>query len=373
MLMLATFTTAVATLSSLIYSSWICLIIVAIIVEIIVRRVFCHFWYASSSTRPTHVWITGGSTGLGLALATEYALAGVGQITLLGRSQVKLKSAKASILSSWKEAHVSSSTSPMSPIILTAAADVTDYEAMKKAIQDTTVDCPISHLICCAGVAEPGYFSSLSLDSFRHQMDVNYFGAVYAIKAALPHMIHTASSSKSSRTSTVPPPHIVLISSGCGYIGFIGYTAYSASKFALRGFAEALRNELLLIPIDVSIYYPGNMDTPGFVTEERTKPTECKTIEGGSALVSATTAARVLIAGLTYRSFAITNDVGISLLRLLGNGMAPRQSVLMDLVLTPLAIIIQTFYLAFMDGVVLCQRRSNSNRRLSRDDDLKQD
>ena len=57
------------------------------------------------------------------------------------------------------------------------------------------------------------------------------------------------------------------------------------------------------------------------------------------------------MSGLANGTFAITNDVGVWLLRVAGNGMAPRSAVLLEMVLSPLVVLIQTFYVVFMDSV----------------------
>ena len=113
----------------------------------------------------------------------------------------------------------------------------------------------------------------------------------------------------------------------------------------------------------VSIFYPGNMDTPGFEMEEKTKPKETRDIEGTSALVSPESAAKSMLDGLRRGTFfigaihgkgeyAITNDIGVWVLRVVGNGMAPRQTTFLEMLLMPLFVVIQTVYLLFMDYTV---------------------
>lgn len=278
-----------------------------------------------------HVFITGGSAGLGLATAKEYAKADA-KITLVSRSVATLEAAKKSILQSFPDAQV-----------FICACDVTEYEQVKMAVEKAIVfhGEPIYHLICCAGLAIPGYFVETSLDVFYKQMQVNFYGTLHATKVVVPHMIATETHGR-----------VIFVSSGCGYIGFIGYTQYCPTKYALRGFADSLRNELKLYDIGISIFYPGNMDTPGFQVEERTKPDETREIEGTSKLVSAESAAQSMLNGISYGDFAITNDIGVWLLRVLGNGVAPRKNVVLETILLPLLVVIQTVFVLFMDSVV---------------------
>jgi 3-dehydrosphinganine reductase len=68
--------------------------------------------------------------------------------------------------------------------------------------------------------------------------------------------------------------HITFVSSAAGQCAIWGYTAYSPSKFAIRGFAEALHMELLPYNIGVSILFPPNTETEGFEEELKTMPEE---------------------------------------------------------------------------------------------------
>ena len=70
--------------------------------------------------------------------------------------------------------------------------------------------------------------------------------------------------------------HVVLVSSMAGQVGIFGMTAYSASKFALRGFAEALRMECKPHGVKVALVFPPDTDTPGFEQENKTTPPECR-------------------------------------------------------------------------------------------------
>ena len=93
-------------------------------------------------------------------------------------------------------------------------------------------------------------------------------------------------------TTRVIAPHmasngggtIVLTSSAAGQVGIYGYTAYTPTKFALRGFAESLLMELAPFDVHVQIAFPPNTDTPGFEKENKFKMEECKRMEDGAGL-----------------------------------------------------------------------------------------
>ena len=126
----------------------------------------------------------------------------------------------------------------------------------------------IDVLINSAGVVHPGEFTNLDLEKFHWMMNTNFFGTVNTIKLFLPLMQSGA--------------HIVNISSMAGILGVYGYTAYGASKFAVRGFSDALRSELKMQGIHLSIVFPPDTDTPQLSYENQFKPEITKEI-GGTA------------------------------------------------------------------------------------------
>lgn len=140
-------------------------------------------------------------------------------------------------------------------------------------------------VVCCAGLATPAYFADADLGVHRKAMDLNYFGVLNTIKAVLPSM----TSNKSG--------HLILVSSAVCFAPMVGYSTYAPSKFALRGLGECLRNELQRYNIQVTMFYPSNMDTPAFAQENLTKPVETTEIEGTSTTFTAEQAAQHLFAG----------------------------------------------------------------------------
>lgn len=104
-------------------------------------------------------------------------------------------------------------------------------------------------LINNAGVALAGTFEEASLEDFAWLMNINFWGAVRLTHAFLPML------------RAEPAAQIVLLSSVFGLIGPPGQTAYAASKFAIRGFGEALRHELAETRIGVTIVHPGGVAT----------------------------------------------------------------------------------------------------------------
>ncbi|CAI5714903.1 unnamed protein product [Hyaloperonospora brassicae] len=284
-----------------------------------------------------HVFITGGSSGLGLALAKKYARQGA-KVSIVARGLEALEQSKTDIERVCKHADAR---------VFIQSCDVADFASVLKAVDAANKfhGRATDHVVCSAGYAVPGYIVDQDVSLHRKIMDVNYFGALHVIKAALPAMMQCSENEGNAG-------HIVLISSGLGLISWVGYSQYSASKYALRGLAESLRNELKLYGIRVSIFYPGNIDSPGYVVENLTKPAETKEIEGVSALVPPEDVAQSLIDGMSDGHFSITNDIMIFFLRILGNGVAPRYNTMLETVMLPLLIPIQVGFGVFMDFTV---------------------
>lgn len=102
----------------------------------------------------------------------------------------------------------------------------------------------IDVLVNNAGISMRALFNDLDLVVLKKLIDVNFWGMVYCTKYALPELLKSNGS-------------VVGISSGAAYHGFPGRTGYSASKFALNGFLEALRIENLKIGLHVLVAVPG--------------------------------------------------------------------------------------------------------------------
>lgn len=108
----------------------------------------------------------------------------------------------------------------------------------------------------------------------------------YARQAASKEMIRTRKKGK-----------ICFVSSTLGYMSMIGYASYSPAKHALRGLADTLRSELQLYNIDVHIFFPCTMFTPGYEEENKTKPKITLKIEESDSGLTAEQAARSMLTG----------------------------------------------------------------------------
>lgn len=170
-----------------------------------------------------NVLITGGSSGIGLALAVKLANCGA-NLFLLGRDNQKLSIADREVRNSRRD------TSQQVNLI---QADVSDKAGLDQALNELINKVEvIDVLINSAGITQPGLFDQTDLKYHRDNMEINYFGTLYTTMAVVPGMIRQKSG------------HIVNISSLVGIHGLYGYSAYAPSKFAVRGLSDVLRYEL---------------------------------------------------------------------------------------------------------------------------------
>ncbi len=177
------------------------------------------------------VIITGASSGIGEALAREYAALGA-KVTLGARQEGRLKQITAEIKSAGGEATY-------------CKCDVVSVEDCKQLI-DKAVESygGVDILICNAGLSMRALFDDVDLEVLHRLMDVNFWGCVNCVKFALPHI----QKSKGS---------IVGVSSVAGIHGLPARTGYSASKFAMTGFLETIRIENLKKGVHVMVTCPG--------------------------------------------------------------------------------------------------------------------
>ncbi|XP_054787965.1 3-dehydrosphinganine reductase TSC10A isoform X1 [Prosopis cineraria] len=254
-----------------------------------------------------HVFITGGSSGIGLALARQAAAEGA-RVSILARSVDKLEEARNSIrLSTGIDVAVYS-------------ADVRDYDALKRAVDEAG---PIDVLIVNHGVFWATEIEKQELFGVKFIMDVNLMGSFNLIKAALPAMKNRMDRG---------PASIAIMSSQAGQVGIYGYTAYAASKFGLRGLAEALQQEVIADNIRVSLIFPPDTDTPGLSEENKKKPQITSLIVASGGLMKADEVARRALNGIKSGSFFIPCNLEGYLLALATSGFSPQSSFLMAFV-----------------------------------------
>ncbi len=223
-------------------------------------------WY-----RGKRVFIAGGSAGIGLGLAKDLAALGA-DVFIAARGRARLDAAL-------KQVREIASTSQRTGAV---TLDVTDrpsvHDAARKAIEGLG---GLDVLIANSGYAHTGWVHEMPDSVFEDMIQVNYLGHVNVVRAFLPHMMKQKSG------------NICLVSSMLGFFGAFGYSAYSASKYAVRGFAESLRHELLPHGIKVTLSYPPTTETPGLEKENQIKPKAVWSYESESGFNKIYTAEQV--------------------------------------------------------------------------------
>lgn len=249
-----------------------------------------------------HALVSGGSSGIGLALSK--ILAGEGwSLTILARDKARLEEAQA-ILNGARKSDTQQ--------VIAASADVADPIALDSAVGDAVAQLGAPDLlVASAGIVIPETFAKLPPEAFRQTMDVNYFGTVDLVRACLPSM-------RANRKG-----QIVLVSSGAGLIGLYGYSAYAPTKFAVRGFGEALRSELKPEGISVSVVFPPDTDTPQLREEVRVRPAITSKIAGGAKVKSPEEIAQAILDGVRAGRFSIAPGFEMTMLARFAGLLSP--------------------------------------------------
>lgn len=144
----------------------------------------------------------------------------------------------------------------------------------------------------------PGNFLTQPDADFTSTMDQVYFTSLWTARAATRRLLL---SPPTPATST-PAPKLVFTASILSFMSFAGYSSYAPAKYALRGLADSLRNELQWLGVDVHTFFPTGIKSPGFEVEEARKPEVCKTVEGSDLPITPMQCAQHLLAGASLHS-----------------------------------------------------------------------
>lgn len=181
------------------------------------------------------VLITGASSGIGEAMALEFSAQGA-SVVLAARRKDRLDQLVGHITQQGGKA-------------LALACDVTQTNQLEEVIH-TTINAfgRLDVVVANAGFSVAGNFEHLSVEDYQRQFETNFFGVIRTAKSALHALKHSRGS-------------LVLIGSVNSYLSAPGASAYCASKFALRGLAEALTAELRPAGVAVTLICPGFVES----------------------------------------------------------------------------------------------------------------
>ena len=175
--------------------------------------------------------ITGGSSGIGKALVLKYASEGY-SVVFTGRNAERMSSV---------EGELKALNANYLALTLDSASEKDNETLVAETIKKFD---RLDVLVCNAGISMRALFEDLEVDVFKKLMDINFYGTIYAVKAALPHILESKGA-------------IIGISSINGWRSTPARTAYSSSKFAMQGFFEALRTEVMTRGVHVLVVCPG--------------------------------------------------------------------------------------------------------------------
>ncbi len=184
---------------------------------------------------PPVVLITGASSGIGEALALEYARRGH-DVALLARRVDRLASVAVRVERTGRRAAA-------------IRCDVTDDVSVRDAVAEAVRALgPLDTVIANAGLAITGRFERLTIDDYRRQFETNVFGVLRTVQATSGHLAQSRG-------------RLAIMSSVAGYVAAIGMSPYAMSKFAVRALADSIREELRPRGISVTLVAPGFIDS----------------------------------------------------------------------------------------------------------------
>src|SRR5262245_14984028 len=227
--------------------------------------------------------VTGAASGIGRALAIELASRGC-DLALADRDEAGLAALAAELGASGRK-------------VTTHRVDVSEPAEIQEFARAATAAHPSLNIVVNnAGVALLGHFHEIDQAQFEWLMNINFWGVVHGSRAFLPHLERQKAA------------HIVNISSIFGIIAPPGQTAYCASKFAVRGFSEALRHEFTLnkSPVQLTVVHPGgiktsiarNMRTGVGVTDNARRAESIERFDNDFARTTPAVAAQTIIKGI---------------------------------------------------------------------------
>jgi 3-dehydrosphinganine reductase len=228
------------------------------------------------SFRGRHALVTGGSSGIGRALALALVQGGA-HVGILARGHERLAAVRREL------------EQPARPgqRVAAVAADVADATQTERAVAECAAALGgLDLLVNDAGIALARRAADTSLADYRRLLEVDFLGTVHVTQAALPHLLAAGRAA------------LVNVSSLAALLPIAGYAAYAPAKAALTAWSEVLRQELAPRGIRVTVVFPPDTDTPQLAEENREKPPETRALAGGAGLLSAEAVASAILRGV---------------------------------------------------------------------------
>jgi NAD(P)-dependent dehydrogenase (short-subunit alcohol dehydrogenase family) len=222
--------------------------------------------------------VTGAASGIGRALAIELARRGARGIAIADVHEPGLRETTAAVRGTE---------------VRSAKLDVSDQAAFAAYAHDVVADFGVVHqLYNNAGVGDSGPVEEFDYASYRRVLDINLWGVIHGTKELLPHLIASGDG------------HVVNLSSLFGLISMPGQSIYNATKYAVRGMSEALREEMLVAghPVGVTSVHPGGIKTAiarnSRVSAKEDKDATAKLFDKKLAKMTPERAAEIIVNGI---------------------------------------------------------------------------
>jgi 3-dehydrosphinganine reductase len=226
----------------------------------------------------------GASKGIGKEAAREFVTLG-GSVCLIARHPDTLEDAAKEIRGAIRDEE---------QFVDTIACDAADMQRLRPDLTSFVDRRGVpDYLVNLVGSAFPKYVQETSLADYRDSMEANFYGQLVPTLLVLPQFIDAGRG------------HIAFVSSILGFMGIMGYAAYTPTKHAIVGLAEVLRQELKPYGIRISVLFPPDTDTPGFEIENRSKPKEAALLSSNVKLMTAQDVGNAFVAGLLKRRYFI--------------------------------------------------------------------
>ena len=238
------------------------------------------------------IYITGGSSGIGLGLAQYYA--GVGNdVVILARNSQKIDAAVSLC---------QALTVRAGQLVVGEPLDITAYDELPGEMDRViALHGEPDLLILSAGVGGNSTFINTSAEVFDSIVNINLAGSREVARAVLPGMLHRRG-------------QIAFVSSMAGLVGLYGYSAYAASKFAVTGLAQSLRQELWGSGVHVHLVCPPEVNTPMITAESDSANPQTRFLKDLIGTMEPEVAAVKIARGIARGKFLIVPGVRAQLM-----------------------------------------------------------
>jgi len=237
--------------------------------------------------RGRRVFLTGGSSGIGAALAKLLVESGA-QVFLVARDEDRLRSHARSLE---PLASDSGGAVHFSRLDITRRGDIDPVVSQARKAMGG-----VDTLINNAGIVGVASFVDTPEALFDAIVATNYVGTIDVTRACMTDLLQADDAS------------VITVCSLAGVAGIYGYTAYCSTKYAIRGFMECLRQELLGTRVAVSVSYPADVETPLLAHELPMRPPESQALAGTVRPMAADVAASKILEGAARGEFEVFLD-----------------------------------------------------------------